>query len=425
MGLSFSDLMGQLSTSAAINNSKFGDTGNKLLDFARPAVDFLTGAYGAYQSGRDGGTAVAGLGNVVEGMSRRNYMDLLSDQQRANRDLQFKKNEQTIQGINSSLDPNNQQLGFGDLADPSVALKLAQDRLGQTGKATNFLYRNQSLDAIQGGQNQSVSGVQPQGQPTQQQPQTYQTPSGIISDPVGLDLPQHPTLSGNVEAVSSPLRVDGNPFFAPTDVPGNYADLVKSGLTDANNQAKNVLTGQRQFETGRHNQAIEDHQRNQDNRLDRQLDAQIQGNYFKKYPPRGPALNNATLASQNLSPQEMKQYLLNGGSSGGGNQFGNAQKQVNLLQDSQNAISSEMVSSGLADENGNFVDNAGLFGLNNEQNELRRQQYQQLMSEYQSVNQQIRNTVGEVTQAQTNINAHGQASRQTFDELNKKLGIGN
>lgn len=88
-------------STAAFNNAQHGNTGVGLIDKARPVLDFLGGAYQAHAANPyAGGTAAAGMGSMIEGLSRRNYMNQLQQQQQAA--LQYQRRQETLKNSNNA-----------------------------------------------------------------------------------------------------------------------------------------------------------------------------------------------------------------------------------------------------------------------------------------------------------------------------------
>lgn len=297
-------------SAAAINNSQYGQTGNKILDFARPVIDFMGGAYNAYQSNpTGGGTAIPGLVGMTEGMSRRNYMNqlqqqYLAEQQRLkqtdanNAQIWNARTGQTITGPFDTTFANN---SAGDIrksnAVPSInnmlggeALNLNQygdysdsmlnNYTAQQAGATNFLNRSTGLDAVQGGQGQSLlhKALMNMGNnPTQ--PQAPSLEGGA------------PTLSAGANFSRPAQQIDTgmSPFLLPTDVPTQIAGMQQAGLEDA--QKKGVLD-----ETTRSNMAEEKQERDIYNAT-----VKNQGGYARYAPaPIPPQPSEATRAYQAL-----------------------------------------------------------------------------------------------------------------------------
>lgn len=137
LGSLFNNLFG---TTAAYNNAQYGKTGNAGIDFLRPGLDFMMGAYKAYQANPDGGgTAIAGLGNMVDGLGRRNFLN--QQQQQAQAALQYQ------QMINAQKAADNRQYaqgstglnvsGFGDLPSAEILNQIRQSN--QVGNNNKFL----------------------------------------------------------------------------------------------------------------------------------------------------------------------------------------------------------------------------------------------------------------------------------------------
>lgn len=139
-GLSLGDLFNTLTSSNALKYAGNYGTGNKILDFARPVLDTLTGAYAAYQANPNGGgTLLPGLANAISGMSQRNYLGQLQQQQVAKMALDQMKNENNAGLLyqQSGYKVANPEAGF-DLDFANNTAKAVRDRVGNAGMITGM-----------------------------------------------------------------------------------------------------------------------------------------------------------------------------------------------------------------------------------------------------------------------------------------------
>lgn len=330
------------------------------LNAARPAIDFATGVYSAHAGGQDRGLAFAGLGNMLNNMGQRNYLNQM--QQQAMREYKNQQdrqnmtdannasiwNSRTGQNIQGPFDTTFADHSAGDIRDtnavPSLnamlggeALKLdpygsydpalLKDYLQRQGDATNYV--NANTEDITAGQKASSIGApvtSPQAPAGSEWNRVYVKPgfqegtldNGTGEASLGPATQQALQAATAYSAPANQIPPNVSPYFLPTDVPQQVAGNQRAGLQDKQEAGK-------QTETHRSNIAGEQLKREQQKALAAYQAAQgkaamINANAHmlqaQKYQPGGGGSNpnEAMMALQAMrqgliTPNEYKQTL--------------------------------------------------------------------------------------------------------------------
>lgn len=344
-GNPIADLMRMQAQSAALQQAGSFGTGHGFLDTIRPIVDFLAGAQQSYASGSNSGNAIAGLGGMVQGMSKRNYLNQLQEQQKKAFAYQqyldtqaANKRSNTIKGINNLA--QGQPLDFDPNSDVDTVAGILPDYLRQLGAVTNFYNRDSAVDGVTTGQDASRFGsvLNPAAV------QALNGAGGSVGPPAAeslapMNLPptmdeamsmdpnaQQFTAGASYKAPPSPPAfAAANPFTLPTDSPAVYSQNVGRGLEDIQSKATLDETARKNtndYTLGQGELGVRQGQLSLDQK---ELQAKIAGNYFKNYPPAGPGPRapNAVdfarqLISQGYSPEQAAQMAGLSSSTGGG-----------------------------------------------------------------------------------------------------------
>jgi len=327
---SFGNIGGALSklfgSAAGYNNAQYGNTGFGILDMARPAIDFLTGSYGAHLANPEArGTALAGLGNAVSGLSRRHYQDMMNRQYQ--NEMEYQRNRQASTDVNNATifktrtgidiegpfdtDFANQSSGdirknranpwynaqlHGENADLDPYADYDMDMLKSTlehfGGVSNFMNRGLGVNAMQDGQRLSLTTP---GSTLDKAKRSFGAPGGALSGPQfdsgdGTPGALPGVLPAGISLSRPSVMPDANtsPFFMPTDIPPQISQLLQAGAQDAQQAGQQAITQQNNLA----NQSL--------NRDIHNATVQNKGGYAR-YAPVGPAPQQPTAISAALA----------------------------------------------------------------------------------------------------------------------------
>lgn len=310
----YAGLARSITSAAVANNSKYGSTGRSLIDTLRPFLDFVGGAYSAYQANPEGGmTAIPGAVAAVQGLATRKYLNDYQDQVQQEYQAQKAKwsqlgrvatdfsqgnpafrsidpetgqenyhfygdwddlngvlglfgNSQFAQGVNRAITGDVPQ--FGPASPAAQVENFSKTYLPQMSAAVDFANRDAISGDIRG--SQGLSLTYPGSSLDNMKTGKSQTPKSFGNTIMQTGGPiQAGTKLTEREPIIDFNKV--NPFTLPKDYPGNVVDVLKAGLDDAQTANAQSITQQDNLAKQKAAQ--------------RELDAKIKGGYFINYPP--------------------------------------------------------------------------------------------------------------------------------------------